>query len=141
MALSRDTARLMSQGNVKVVLSAYAAFDQGDLTGVLDRFDPAVISYTAPPLPDPTEHQGHEGFLKWVENWTGAFDDFSIHVKDHIDAGEKVILCVVQRATGAASGVPVEQTFWLLHVLRGGKITRIGIHASEAQALEAAGAK
>ena len=129
----------MSQENIEVVLSAYEAFAQGDLTAVLARFDPAVVSYTAPPLPDPVEHQGYGGFLKWVEDWTGAFDEFEIYVKDHIDAGEKVVVRVVQRATGAASGVPVEQTFWLLHVLRDGKITRIGVHTSEGQALEAAG--
>jgi ketosteroid isomerase-like protein len=129
----------MSRENVEVVLSAYEAFAQGDLTAVLAQFDPAVVSYTAPPLPDPVEHQGYGGFLEWVENWTGAFEEFSIDVKDHIDAGEEVVVRVVQRATGVASGVPVEQTFWLVHVLRDGKITRIGIHASEGQALEAAG--
>jgi ketosteroid isomerase-like protein len=129
----------MSQQNVEIVLSAYEAFAQGDLTEVLAHFDPAVVSYTAPPLPDPVEHQRYEGFLEWVENWTGAFDEFAIYVEDHIDLGERIVLRVVQRATGATSGVPVEQTFWLLHVLRDGKITRIGIHASEGQALEAAG--
>ena len=100
----------MSQENVEVVLGAYEAFAQGDLTAVLARFDPTVVSYTAPPLPDPVEHQGHDGFLEWVENWTGAFDEFVIDVKDHIDAGEEVVVRVVQRATGVASGVPVEQT-------------------------------
>jgi hypothetical protein len=33
----------------------------------------------------------------------------------------------------------VERTFWFVHVLSGGKIARIGIHANEGQALEAAG--
>jgi hypothetical protein len=35
--------------------------------------------------------------------------------------------------------VPVERTFWFVHVFSGGRIARIGIHATEEQALEAAG--
>jgi ketosteroid isomerase-like protein len=129
----------MSQENVEVVRKAYEAFARGDLTAVLGQLDPAVVSYTASPLPDPVEHRGHDGFLRWVENWTGAFDEFVIEVEDHIAAGEKVVIRALQRATGATSGVPVEQTFWLLHFLREGKIVRIGIHGTEDQALKAAG--
>ena len=60
-------------------------------------------------------------------------------VESHVEVGEAVVLRVRQRATGAASGVPVERTFWFLHRFGGGRITRIGIHATEEQALEAAG--
>ncbi len=128
----------MSKENVEVVRSAYEAFDLGDLKAVLDQLDPAVVSYTASPLPDPKDHLGHDGFLQWVENWTGAFDEFAMEVEEYIGSGDQIIVRVRQRATGAASGAPVEQTFWILHSFRKGKILRIGIHASQDQALEAA---
>ena len=129
----------MSQENVEIVRRAYEAFALGDLKAVLDQLDPTVVSYTASPLPDPEEHFGHDGFLQWVENWTGAFDEFAMEVEEYIDSGDQVIVRALQRATGAASGAPVEQVFWFLHSFREGKILRIGIHASQDQALEAAG--
>jgi ketosteroid isomerase-like protein len=126
----------VSQENVDTVLKAYAAFSEGDLTAVLQQFDPEVISYTAAPL-DPAEYRGHEGFLEWCGNWLSAFDEFAMEIESHLDAGGVVVLGVRQRATGHASGVPVERTFWFVHVFRGGRIARIGIHANEKQALEA----
>jgi ketosteroid isomerase-like protein len=129
----------MSQENVEIVLSAYRTFSEGDLTALLQHFDPEVVSYTAFPLPDPTELRGHEGFLQWIDNWTGSFDEFSMEIETQIDAGDTVVVCARQRATGATSGVPVEQVFWFLHVVRGGMIARIGIHKTKEQALEAAG--
>ena len=129
----------MSQDSVEIVRTAYDAFAQGDMPTVLGQLDPAVVSYTASPLPDAGEHQGHEGFLQWVEDWTAAFDQFEMDAEEYTEVGQNVIVRARQRATGASSGTPVEQTFWLLHVLRNGRISRIGIHATEDQALEAAG--
>jgi ketosteroid isomerase-like protein len=128
----------MSQENVETVLRAFASFSEGDLTAVLRELDPEVVSYTAAPL-DPAEYRGHEGFLEWCENWLSAFDEFGNEVERHVEVGEAVVLQVRQRATGASSGVPVERTFWFLHRFSGGRIRRIGIHATEEQALEAAG--
>jgi ketosteroid isomerase-like protein len=135
---ARDTAWAMSTENVEAVLRAYAAFSEGDLTSVLQHFDPEVVSYTAAPL-DPAEYRGHEGFLEWCDNWLSAFDEFAMEVESHVDTGEAVVLRARQRATGATSGVPVERTFWFVHVFSGGRIARIGIHANEEQALEAVG--
>jgi ketosteroid isomerase-like protein len=128
----------MSEENVETVLRAYAAFSDGDLTTVLQQFDPEVVSYTAAPL-DPAEYRGHEGFLQWCDNWLSAFDEFTNEIESHVDTGEAVVLRVRQRATGATSGVPVERTFWFVHLFSGERIARIGIHENEEQALEAAG--
>ena len=128
----------MSQENLETVLRAYAAFSEGDLTTTLQQFDPEVVSYTAAEL-GPAEYRGHEGFLQWCEEWLTAFDEFSNEVEGHLDAGDGVVLRVRQTATGSASGVPVQATFWFAHRLRGGAITSIGIHATKKGALAAAG--
>jgi ketosteroid isomerase-like protein len=128
----------MSQENAETVLRAYAAFSEGDLTTVPQQFDPEVVSYTAAPL-DPVEYRGHEGFLEWCDNWLSASDEFTMEVETHVDTGEAVVLRARQRATGATRGVAVERTLWFVHVFRGGRIARIGIHANEEQALAAVG--
>ena len=71
--------------------------------------------------------------------WTEGFDQFSASAEEFIDAGEKVIVRVHQRARGQGSGVPVEADFWFVHTLSEGKITRLDMFASKAPALEAAG--
>jgi uncharacterized protein len=135
----RDTAQAMSQENVEIVREAYEAFAQGDLGAVLNAFDPDVVSYTAPPLPDPAEYHGREGVLEWIGNWTEGFDEFALEADEYIDAGDHVVAGVNQRATGAASGVPVERRTWLLHTVRNGQVVRIGVYATKSEALEAAG--
>jgi ketosteroid isomerase-like protein len=129
----------MSDENVGIVRRAYEAFAVGDLAEVLRTFSPDVVSYTAPPLPDAAEYHGHDGVLKWMTNWIEAFDDFVMEAEEYIDLGDRVVAGVRQSATGAGSGVPVENRFWLLHVLRDGRVFRIGIYATRAAALEAAG--
>ena len=129
----------MSEENVKVVREAYEAFAQGDLGAVLNATDPKIVSYTAPPLPDPAEYHGHEGMLQWIGNWTEGFDEWDLEAEEYIDAGDHVVVGVYQRATGAASGVPVERRTWFLHTLRNRRVVRIGVYATKSEALEAVG--
>jgi ketosteroid isomerase-like protein len=129
----------MSREHIEIVRERYEAFSEGDLTALLEGLDPNIVSYTAPPLPDPAEYHGHEGFLQWISNWTEGFDDFEMEVEDYTQAGEHVVARVYQRATGAGSGAPTERRFWLLHAVREGKVVRIGIYGSEAEVLDAAG--
>jgi ketosteroid isomerase-like protein len=129
----------MSRENVEVVRRAYQAFVEDDLAALLSEFAPDVVSYTAPPLPDPAEYHGHDGLMQWIGNWTEGFDEFAMEVEGYTDAGDDVVVQATQRATGAVSGVPTESRFWFLNTVREDKITRIGVHATEAEALEAVG--
>ncbi len=99
---------------MELVRTAYATFGRGDMGAMLELIHPGAISYTAAPLPDPAEHQGHDGFLQWVENWTSNFEQFRMEPQEFIDAGESVIVRVLQQGLGVESGVPVSQTFCLL---------------------------
>ncbi len=129
----------MSQENVEIVRRGHEAFERGDLTTALEAFDPEVTCYTAAPLPDPEEYHGTEGFLQWFGRWTEGFEDYVQHAEEYIEAGDHVIAQVYQRGKGDQSGVPVEGRYWFLHTLRDGKVVRMGVHATQDQALEAAG--
>jgi ketosteroid isomerase-like protein len=136
---ARDTARAMSEENVEVVRRGHEAFQQGDLTAMLELVDPEVVCYVAAPLPDPGEYHGPEGLLRMIANWTEGFDEYVQRAEEYIEAGDHVIAGVYTRATGTQSGVPVESRFWFLHTVRKGKLVRIGVHDTKQQALEAAG--
>ena len=128
----------MSKKNVEIVRRNYAAFDRGDLDPILaDLHADAVIR--AHPLGDEGNYVGHEGFLRFIANWVGQFEDFQQTPEEFVDAGDRVLSRVLQRARGRGSGVPVEAHFWLVHEFQEDKATRIDLYDNEAEALEAAG--
>ena len=129
----------MSQENVEIVRRGHEAFQRGDVAVIVELIDPEVVSYVAAPLADPGEYHGFDGVLEMFANRTEGFDDYVQEAEEYIEAGDHVIACVYQRGTGKSSGVPVERRFWFLHTLREGKLVRMGVHASEEQALAAAG--
>ena len=128
----------MSEENVEIIKRNYAAFDRGDIDAILAETDPGVALH-AHPLGDEGKYEGHEGFLRLVANWTEQFEDFEQDAEEFIEAGDRVVVRVLQRGRGRGSGVPVEGHFWLVHELEAGKATRVDLYDNEADALEAAG--
>jgi ketosteroid isomerase-like protein len=127
----------MSQENVEVIQRTYAAFERGDISAALEDADSGLVTYRADP--EAATWHGPEGFLQALADWTEGFDQFSASAEEFIDAGDRVIVRVHQRARGQGSGVPVEADFWFVHTLSEGKVTRLDMFASKAPALEAAG--
>ena len=128
----------MSEGNVEIIRRIYAAFDRGDIDAILAETDPEVALH-AHPLGDEGKFEGHDGFLPFIANWTDQFEDFEQKTEEIIDAGDRVVVRVLQRGRGRGSGVPVEGHFWLVHEIEAGKVTSVDLYDSEADALEAAG--
>jgi ketosteroid isomerase-like protein len=127
----------MSQENVEVVRSCWAAFNRGDLEGALEAADPDVVTHRHEPE-DATWH-GPDGVLNALADWTAGFDHFELKVGDFIDAGDRVLALAHQTATGKLSGAPVEADFWFVFTVIEGRITEFDIFARKAEALEAAG--
>ena len=86
---------------------------------------------------DAGEYRGHVGVTRWLEDWATAWSKFSMEIEEFIDAGEHVIAVVRIKATGRASGVPVERQDALLYTVQDGKITRLDYYNSKTQALDA----
>jgi ketosteroid isomerase-like protein len=127
----------MSQENVEIVRRSYMAFERGEVSAALDDAHPDVVTYRAEP--EARTWHGPEGFLEALADWTEGFDEFSVTAEEFIDAGDRVIVRVHQKAVGRSSGAPVEADFWFVHTLSSAKVTRLDIFASKAPALEAAG--
>lgn len=130
----------MSRENVEVVRLGLAAWDgSADFETALHTFHEDVVTRRLPPLPDARTAKGREGLLDVIAEWLEDFDDFELWVEECIDAGDEVVVRVGERARGGSSGVPVEARFWLVYELRDGKVVRLDMYATEAQALEAVG--
>jgi ketosteroid isomerase-like protein len=98
-------------------------------------FDEGVVIH---PLIGPEWH-GREGFLEMAADWLEDFADHAMQAEDFLDAGEMVVARVRQEGRGIGSGAPSGGLFWFAFTLRGGRVTRFDMYATEADALEAVG--
>jgi len=135
----RDTARAMSQENVEIIRGAFAAFQRGDMTQIIDLMTDDLVTHRVEP--DDAIYHGKEGFFQATADWTEDFEDWTATPEEFIDAGDGVLVRVHQTARGEASGVPVESHFWFVFAMRGGKIARLSFHSRRAAAFEAAGVR
>jgi ketosteroid isomerase-like protein len=127
----------MSQENVGIVRSVFAAFEQGNVSEMLELLADDLITHRTDP--DDAVFRGKEGFLQVTADWIEGFEDWTVTPKEFTEAGDSVLVRVHQTALGAKSGVPVEGNIWFAFKLRGRKIARLSFHLTEAEALEAAG--
>jgi len=125
----------MSQENVEIVRQGFIAFEQGDLTQLLDLLSDDVVTYRA--VPDGVTYRGKSGFLEAAAEWTEGFSEWSPIPQEFIEAGNRVLVRVCQIARGESSGVRVEGEFWWLYELMGGKVSKVSFYDSREAAMEA----
>jgi ketosteroid isomerase-like protein len=88
---------------------------------------------------DAGEYRGHEGFRRWLTDWSSAWSSFSMDPEEFIDAGERVVVVLRMKATGRGSGVAVERQDAIVAEVRDGMTVRIDYYNNRAQALKAVG--
>jgi ketosteroid isomerase-like protein len=127
----------MSQENVEVVRSGFSAFEQGEVSRMLDLMADDLVTYRADP--DGATYHGKEGFLEATADWTEGFSDWSVIPEEFIDAGDFVVVQVRQVVRGEASGISVEGAFWFVFEVHDARVTRLSFYVREGEAREAAG--
>ena len=127
----------MSQENVELVREGFDAFQEGNLSGLLDLMADDLVTYRADP--DDATYHGKEGFLDATTDWTEDFSEWSVLPEEFIDAGDRVLVRVRQMARGEASGIPVEGQFWFVFEVRAGRVAKVSFYIRRDSALEAAG--
>ena len=127
----------MSQDNVALVRRGFSAFEQGDVSLLLDLMADDLVTYRADP--DDATYHGKEGFLEATADWTEGFSDWSVIPEEFTDAGDFVVAQVRQVVRGEASGISVEAPFWFVFEIRDARVRRLSFYVREAEAREAAG--
>jgi ketosteroid isomerase-like protein len=122
----------------KVVLRAVAAFMARDLDGLLALADPQIVLRSLLTEPERPLYHGHEGVREWFDAVFGVFPDWRPEPRrpSHDENGAVVVPLDVT-ATGAGSGAPIDQTYWLGARVEADKIRFFGFFRTEADALEA----
>ena len=123
-----DTARAMSQENMEIVLSIYAATSRGDYLGVRAFLHPD-IEFASVGGPDPLEVRGLVALADSWRDFLGSWEDFRVVAEDYRELDESRVLVLFRRsARGKVSGMDIAQLTGaegadVLHI-RDGKVIR-----------------
>jgi ketosteroid isomerase-like protein len=90
-------------------------------------------------IPDAGSYRGHEGVVRWLQQWGEAWESFELGPTEFIDAGDKVVGLFTLTATGKGSGVKLERNDAIVWTLRDGKIIELDYFNNRPDALAAAG--
>jgi ketosteroid isomerase-like protein len=129
----------VSQQNVEVVRRFFELFDRGETEAMLRYVDPAIETIEGPELPGAGSYIGHAGLGMAYDHWASQWDDFRLELTELIDAGRDVVAVTHHHGTGRVSGVAVDTIVAYVFTVDEGRLVRLRIFATKAQALEAAG--
>ena len=117
---------------------AVAAFVGRDLDGILAEADPEIEICSLLTEAERPRYFGHAGVRDWFGNVFGVFPDWRPEPQAATrSSGDAVVIPLHVTATGAGSGVPIDQIYWLGARVRADKISFFGFFRTEADALEA----
>ena len=121
-----------------VVQRAVGAFMQRDLDGILAVADPRIELRSLLTEAERPLYRGHDGVRDWFDAVFGVFPDWRPQPRAaSYDEDGAVVIGLDVTATGAGSGVPIDQTYWLGARVEAAKITFFGFFRTESDALEA----
>lgn len=127
----------MSRENLDLVRAAFAAFERGQVTELLDLIADDLVVYRADP--DGATYHGKEGFFEATAEWTEGFSEWAVVPREFTDAGDFVVVRVQQTARGEVSGVTVEEPFWFVFEVKDGLVKGLSFYVRQDQAFDAAG--
>ena len=131
----------MSQENVEVVRRFVEALVSGrDWQPVLADLDDDVEIDDLDISLDTQRYRGHDGFRKWIADWSDSWASWRIQDVEVRPAGEdRLIALFVMFVKGQGSGIDLSRHDALVCTLRAGKIAKLVYYNDQQQALEAAG--
>ena len=132
----------MSEENVEVVRRGAELWLSGDVDGWLKTIDPDVgWDISMHPLPDvPNCGQGRDALATdmlavYMSGWT----NYSVELKEMVDAGDHVVLVLHETAKMRDSGVPLDRDLVHVWTVRDGRATFLRVFRTKVEALEAVG--
>jgi uncharacterized protein len=129
----------MSQENVEVVRRIFDGWATGDFGAGLTDLDPDVVFVVRHPFPEAVETVGPDGIRDYMRRFLENWETYAVEARDLQAVGATVVADAVQHGEGKASGIEMEQPFFMVFSFLGGKIVRIESILNRDEALEAAG--
>jgi len=136
-----DTARAMSQENVRIVREAFDAFLGGNQEKTAQLVDPEVEFHgTVGGLQEGQIGHGQSQIDETFEaEDLEAWEERRLEAEDFIDAGDDVVVLLHEYRRGRGSGVELETKTAVVVAVSGGKVVRIRGYMDRGAALKAVG--
>jgi ketosteroid isomerase-like protein len=129
----------MSQANVEALRRVYEGWERGDFTTSESLMEKNIVLVVTPSFPTEGVWVGLDGVKKHTAQVLDAWESLTMAAESYTEAGDTVLVRVLQRGVGAGSGVSTEMRYFQVWSFRGGKAIRLEVIADEAEALEAVG--
>jgi ketosteroid isomerase-like protein len=127
----------MSQENVKAARTIYEQSARGDFNWFAELGEDFEL-VTSRENPDAGVCRG-ETARRWLWAWVQSFEQLTIEATELIDAGEKVVVAILQQGCPHGSQTTMEGRWWQVITFRQGEIVRSELFADRAEAPEAVG--
>ena len=119
----------MAHPNVEVVRELYERINGDDPDSIYELLSEDFRAEVPPSLSaEPDVYEGHAGVRRYMDGFQGHIDDVRFEVLGIHLEGDEVIVDMLIKGRGAASGIPVEQGSAVVHWVAGGKVTRMDVH-------------
>jgi ketosteroid isomerase-like protein len=131
----------MSQEDVDLVLDHLAATNERDFRRAMTHYaEDVVLVVDRAAFLEGGTFEGREAVGGWFGNWLATFEPgYHFDIEEARDLGDVVFLSATHRGRGRTSGIEVEGQTGYLYSVRNGKIVRVELHRTPADALAAAG--
>jgi ketosteroid isomerase-like protein len=126
--------------DVEVVLSQFEATNERDFERAMGHYASDVVLVVNEGFLNTGTFEGKEAVGEWFGDWFRAFgNDYRFEITDVRDLGGGLVFIYASYGgSGRASGAEVRGERAYLYRVEGGKITRVQLFPTEADALEAA---
>jgi len=118
---------------------AYEAFAAGDMEGAMASFAPDIELVNPEYAMESGVRQGLDSMREGLQNLYDQFNYDSLEILEIEDGPDGVLVVARLRATGRASGVPIDETFTHVYGLRAGQVVSYRWFRTREEGLEAAG--
>jgi hypothetical protein len=98
----------MSQQNIELVKSLYAAFAARDTNAMFSKVSEKVEIAQSPELPWGGRYSGVEGFRRFFETLTKHLNNTGLEIERYLDAGDHVVAIGRTRGTVLSNGRPFD---------------------------------
>jgi ketosteroid isomerase-like protein len=131
----------VAREHAELVRRGYEAWNKGDRQWVLDHMSPQVEWIAPPEDPDPGTYRGHEGVLRFWEQWRAAVGQLHFEAREMLEAGDHVVVTAVRSGIGETSGLAISDTVIQVFSFEGDTCVRVRESYDKAEALREIGAE
>ncbi len=114
-----------AMSNLDIIKNLYKAFEQGDISSILEILDPQVEWIESEGIPYGGVFIGHEAVLQGVfQKIAAEWDNFQATVDEFIDAGDIIITVGFDSGTYKATGKKMQAATASFWTLKAGKVIK-----------------